>query len=123
MAYVHAVGTKGSPVHMTERRHIDAEPSEGQPPYAHLVPLVEALIERGNELAHPPSDGSVFSANQGGPVAYLRRRIDWEWVQANFDLPELVRYDRREDEIFDHKNWISILGSADRRTRFWRRWF
>jgi hypothetical protein len=32
-------------------------------------------------------------------------------VQANFELPELVRYDRKEDEIFDHKNWISILGS------------
>jgi hypothetical protein len=96
---------------MTERRRIEADPEDEHLPFTHLVPLVEALVEHGNELAHPPSDGGVFSPTQGGWVAYLRKRIDWDWVQANFELPELVRYDRKEDEIFDHKNWISILGS------------
>jgi hypothetical protein len=73
--------------------------------------LVEALIEHGNALADPPPDGGVFSPGQGGWVAYLRGRIDWDWVQEAFELPDLVRYDPTQDEIFDHKHWISILGS------------
>jgi hypothetical protein len=107
--------TKG--MGMSASRRIEAEPPSGAPPYAHLVPLVEALIEHGNELAHPPTDGGVFSVNQGGWVAYLRKRIDWPWVEENFELPELLRYDAKEDEIFDHKNWVSILGSE--RTGRW----
>ena len=101
---------------MTERRRIDDAPPAGGPNYAHLVPLVEALIEHGNELANPPSGGGVFGGDQGGPVAFLTKRIDWDWVQANFELPDLVRYDRTDDEIFDHKNWISIRGSVKPRT-------
>jgi hypothetical protein len=100
---------------MTKRWRIEEDPPAGAENYAHLVPLVEALIEHGNELAYPPSGGGVFGGNQGGPVAYLTKRIDWKWVQDNFELPDLVRYDPKEDEIFDHKNWISILGSAKRR--------
>ena len=97
---------------MTERRRIEADPESEHAPYTHLVPLVEALIEHGNRLAHPPPDGGVFSPSQGGWVAYLAERIDWPWVQETFELPDLVRYDRKDDEIFDHKNWISILGSV-----------
>jgi hypothetical protein len=108
---------------MTERTRIEADPPEGEPEYAHLLPLVEALIQHGNELARPSADGRLFSGDQGGPVAFLRGRIDWTWVQEHFDLPDLVRYDRREDEIFDHKHWISIRGSAGRRGRPWSRWF
>jgi hypothetical protein len=100
---------------MTERRRIDEEPPAGAANYAHLVPLVEALIEHGNELANPPSDGGLFGGDQGGPVAHLAKRIDWAWVQENFELPDLVRYDPKEDEIFDHKNWISIRGSVKKR--------
>ena len=96
---------------MTERRRIEADPADPHRPYTHLVPLVEGLIDRGNELAHPPPDGGVFSPSQGGWVAYLSRRIDWDWVQETFELPDLVRYDKNDDEIFDNKNWISILGS------------
>jgi hypothetical protein len=96
---------------MTERRRIEEEPAAGAHNYAHLVPLVEALIEHGNELAFPPSDGGVFGGDQGGPVAFLTGRIDWKWVQDNFELPDLVRYDPEQDEIFDNKNWISIRGS------------
>src|SRR4051812_4296630 len=105
---------------MSEKRRIEPGPPDGHAAYEHLVPLVEALIAHGNELAHPPTGGGVFSFNQGGPVAHLKKRIDWTWVQQNFELPELVRYDRRGDEIFDHRNWVSILGSAKERP--WSRW-
>lgn len=100
---------------MTEKRRIGADPPPGGANYAHLVPLVEALLEHGNELADPPSNGGVFGGDQGGPVAFLTKRIDWDWVQETFELPDLVRYDRGDDEIFDHKNWISIRGSVRKR--------
>ena len=96
---------------MTEKRRIEESPPAGAANYAHLVPLVEALLDHGNVLADPPPDGGVFSPSQGGWVAYLRGRIDWGWVQEAFELPGLVRYDPAQDEIFDHKHWISILGS------------
>ena len=96
---------------MTEKRRIEESPPEGAANFAHLVPLVEALLEHGNELANPPSNGGVFGGDQGGPVAFLTKPIDWDWVQANFELPDQVHYDRQDDEIFDHKNWISIRGS------------
>jgi hypothetical protein len=99
---------------MTDRVRIAADPEEGQLPFTHLLPLVQGLIDHGNPIAHPGPNGGPFSPTQGGWVAYLTRRIDWDWVQQTFELPDLVRYDRKEDEIFDHKNWISILGSNPR---------
>jgi hypothetical protein len=96
---------------MTERVRIEAEPASEHLPYTHLIPLVQALVDHGNPIALPGSNGELFAPSQGGWVAYLTERIDWEWVQEHFELPDLVRYDSAEDEIFDHKNWISILGS------------
>ena len=92
-------------------RRIEADPVSQGRPYTHLVPLVQALIDHGNPLAKLGSNGELFCPSQGGWVAYLSGRIDWSWVQATFELPDDLTYDRREDEIFDHKNWISIRGS------------
>jgi hypothetical protein len=96
---------------MSERRRIGADPENLHRPFTHLVPLVQALLDHGNELARPPRDGGVFSPSQGGWVAYLRKPIDWQWLQETFELPDLLRYQAEDDEIFDHKHWISILGS------------
>ena len=96
---------------MTERVRIEADPASEHLPFTHLIPLVQALVDHGNPIAIPGPKGGLFAPTQGGWVAYLTNRIDWDWVQENFELPDLVRYDRKEDEIFDHKNWISIMGS------------
>ena len=96
---------------MTDRQRIEADPADPHRPYTHLLPLVQALIDHGNPLARPAASGDLFSPSQGGWVAYLSGRIDGAWVQETFELPDLVRYDRSDDEIFDHKHWVSILGS------------
>jgi hypothetical protein len=96
---------------MTDRVQIDAEPADPHRPYTHLLPLVQGLIDHGNPLARPTASGDLFVPSQGGWVAYLSKPLDWQWVQETFALPDLVRYDRGDDEIFDHKNWVSILGS------------
>jgi hypothetical protein len=96
---------------MTERPHIDADPADPNRPYTHLVPLVQALLDHGNRIAHPGPKGELFAPGQGGYVAYLTDRLDWDWLQATFELPDLLRYEPGDDEIYDHKNWVSILGS------------
>jgi hypothetical protein len=96
---------------MTARRRIDGDPSDPLVPYSHLLPLVEALVAHGNRITLPGPRGELFAPGQGGYVAYLAEPIDWPWVQATFELPDLLRYDPERDELFDHKNWVSILGS------------
>lgn len=96
---------------MTGRPRIDADPADTHLPYTHLLPLVQALVDRGNPIVHPGPKGELFAPGQGGYVAYLADRLDWAWLQEHFELPELLRYEPDDDEIFDHKNWVSILGS------------
>ena len=96
---------------MTARRRIDDDPTDPLVPYSHLLPLVEALVAHGNRITLPGSRGELFAPSQGGYVAYLAEPIDWPWVQSTFELPDLLRYDADRDELFDHKNWVSILGS------------
>ena len=96
---------------MTERTRIEADPEDPHLPYTHLIPLVQALIEHGNPLAKVGPDGGLFCPSQGGWVAYLSKQLDRAWLQDTFELPEELRYNASDDEIFDHKNWISILGS------------
>ena len=96
---------------MTERPRIEADPENDGRPYTHLEPLVQALIDHGNPLAKEGPNGGLFCPTQGGWVAYLSERIDWAWVAETFELPERLRYKPDDDEIVDHKNWVSILGS------------
>jgi hypothetical protein len=102
---------------MSERIPIAEEPPKGQPPYAHLLPLVQGLVDAGNPVTHHGPEGQLFAVNQGGYCAYLGKRLDWAWVQEHFDLPGHVGYDPDEDEIVDHRNWVSILGSQPVRGR------
>ena len=95
---------------MSERIHIANEPAAGQPAYAHLLPLVQALVDAGNAVDRFGPEGQLFDVDQSGYIAYLTDRIDWAWVQEHFVLPDLVRYDAERDEISDMKNWVSIVG-------------
>jgi hypothetical protein len=72
---------------------------------------LQALLDHGNRITKPGPDGDLFAPSQDGWVAYLADRLDWAWLQSTFELPELLRYDPEEDEIFDHKNWVSVSGS------------
>jgi hypothetical protein len=98
---------------MSQRPRIEAAPVNDHTPYTHLLPLVQALIDHGNRITLPGQRGQLFAPSQGGYVAYLAKRIDWTWLQETFELPDTLRYNPSRDEIFDTRNWVSVLGSQD----------
>ena len=96
---------------MTHRQRIEPAPADDLLPYTHLLPLVQALVDHGNQVTLPGPRGELFAPSQGGYVAYLADRIDWAWLHEAFELPETLRYNAERDEIFDSRNWVSVLGS------------
>jgi hypothetical protein len=93
---------------------IAAEPAPGEPPYAHLKPIVEALLAAGNE-ASPTIGGHVpnrvgFYQDKDGWRCDLRRPIDFDLLDANFDLPSSLAINREANTISDRRTWIEISG-------------
>lgn len=96
---------------MTGRRQLDPAPAPGGSPFAHLLPLVQTLLDRGNRITKPGMHGDLFAPSQGGYVAYLADPIDWDWLQTEFELPPSLHYDAASDQLFDRANWVSVKGS------------
>jgi hypothetical protein len=94
---------------------IAAEPSAGELPYAHLKPIVEALLEAGNEPS-PPFEGHVpnglgFYQDKHGWCCGLLRRIDFELVERLFELPPSLSLNAESNSISDRQTWIEIRGN------------
>lgn len=96
---------------MTERLRIEPAREDQGVAFRHLVPLVQALVDRGNRITKPGIGGDLFAPNQSGYTAHLAERLDWEWISANVDLPDTVVYDPDGDEIVDRRSWVTIRGS------------
>lgn len=94
---------------------IAAQPPSGEAPYAHLKPIVEALIEAGNEPL-PVSGGRVpdalgFYQDQDGWRCDLLRPIDFELLRVNFQLPPSLSLNFEANSISDDRTWIQISGN------------
>lgn len=77
------------------------------PIYAHLEPIVSALLESGNELAR----GARWGSTKEGYVCYLTKPIDFALVRARFNLPESVVLSEANDFIACRNTWATIYGS------------
>jgi adenylate cyclase len=95
---------------MSERLRIEPAREDQRVAFTHLVPLVQALLDRGNRITKPGIGGDLFAPNPGGFTAHLADPIDWHWIEANVDLPESVVYDAAADEIVDRHAWVTIRG-------------
>jgi hypothetical protein len=94
---------------------IVAEPASGEAPYAHLEPIVEALIEAGNEPS-PPIGGHVpngigFYQDKDGWRCDLLRPIDFELLHRKFELPPSLCLNPKANSISDGRTWIEISGN------------
>jgi hypothetical protein len=81
----------------------------------HLVPLVQELLARGNELATPtkPHDGFIPT-----PDGWLCQLVDpvtkeeWAALNEKFDIPPTIHH--FGGGIRDDANWVDIIGGGER---------
>ncbi len=97
---------------MTIKIRRDSEATEL--PYEHLKPIVRQLILRGNlpsvsRGGHPP-DELGFYMTQGGWICDLSDKIDYEFIEQEFDLPNSIKLDYDNNTIFCEASWIEIRG-------------
>lgn len=74
-------------------------------PYANLLPIVDALLSRGNVLL----DGG-FLLNPDGWRCRFTSRLALDAVEDAFELPENIQRSREHDSILDRFTWCSIEG-------------
>jgi hypothetical protein len=96
-----------------EKIKIEAMPPDGSPPYVHLVPIVDALLENGNEIAGL----SKFYMDRDGWRCDLRRPINFSLIEQRFDVPPSILLLRSQDGILCQYTWVSIHGNQPRISR------
>jgi hypothetical protein len=87
---------------------IDPFPPDEGPPYAHLEPIVDALLAAGNEVAGP----SKFYLDRDGWRADLRRPINFGLIEERFDLPDSILLAKSRDAVLCQNTWIEIRGGV-----------
>jgi hypothetical protein len=79
------------------------------PPYNHLQPIVDLLIANGNESRHP----ETFYPTKDGWLCSLKKKIDFDLLRDNLEIPESIKLDEEDGSIFDTLAFIEIRGSKD----------
>lgn len=77
-------------------------------PYEHLEPIVDFLLEKGNQLSRQYRWGE----NRTGYFCFLEEPIDFELIEKEFSLPSYIRFDREGNSIECDKTWVSIKGAV-----------
>jgi hypothetical protein len=80
--------------------------SSTRPVYSHLEPIVDLLLQHGNELARPYRWGE----NRSGFFCFLAKPIDFDLIESTFVLPEIVRLARYEGSVECDVTWATIKG-------------
>jgi hypothetical protein len=84
------------------------EPDPRRSPYLRLLPIAEALLERGWTQTRP---GKPFGPSKLGYEAHFAEPLDIAWIEATFELPAAIRYDPERDELLDTETYSAIYGS------------
>ena len=92
-----------------DREVIEAHNRRGETPMSHLVPVLLALVEAGNEVRYEtPHFG--FLPQPSGWYCELIGPIDFDLVAARFELPGTIHVDPEHDRIVDDGNHAEIYG-------------
>jgi len=92
------------------KEKIEPMPLDEARPYSHLEPIVDLLIERGNEVSGP----AKFYMDRDGWRCDLKRPINFRLVEERFDLPPSIFLSRSNDAILCQNTWIEIKGNVHR---------
>jgi hypothetical protein len=80
-----------------------------RPVYTHLEPIVDLLLQNGNELARSYRWGE----NRSAFFCFLAKPIDFDLIESKFTLPESVRLARCERSVECDVTWATIKGGMD----------
>jgi hypothetical protein len=83
---------------------IEAYAPDGMPDYYHLQPIVDYLIEHGNE----PCNSFLWGNNRTGYFCHLKNEIDFKQLLSVFDLPDTIQIDT-EKQTIDCLNTYSLI--------------
>jgi hypothetical protein len=91
------------------REVIEAHRRPGEPVMSHLVPVLLALVEGGNEVRWQ-TDYFGFLPQPQGWYCELIEPIDFDLLAARFELPDTIHLDPEHDRIVDDGNHAEIYG-------------
>lgn len=76
--------------------------------YSHLEPVVEVLIQAGNENVN----SQLFYLDRDGWRCDLKYPIDFQLLKSKFIFPKSIILSKQLDKIFCQNTWVEIRGSA-----------
>lgn len=91
---------------MTPKESIKPSSNDSARPFEHLLPIVEALLDKGNTSRHK----DLFVLEKDGWRCDLHDPIDFDFPETIFDFPGSMRLSRQHDSILDELSWIEIHG-------------
>lgn len=80
---------------------------EGKPPYAHLDPIVDALLSGGNVLANKRR----WVETKDGWLCVLKEPIDFQLVRNSFVLPKTIELFEKIGSVSCSLTWSAIIES------------
>jgi hypothetical protein len=83
------------------------------PPYENLMPIVETLTSRGNQL----QEGG-FVLTQGGWLCSFVEPLDFLFLTQEFEFPRSITVSEDSDSILDRFSWCIIHGPGLYRESF-----
>lgn len=73
-------------------------------PFAHLEPIICALIEAGNK----PTSVPWFLVDKDGWYCQLQYPIDFDYLETRFEFPPSINLLRESGGILDTLTWTEI---------------
>lgn len=89
---------------MTNKITILKYPQKGDPPYGHLQPIVDFLLQGGNVSAN----SFLWGNNRTGYFCHLKNNIDFEGVKEIFNIPDSIKIDE-DAQTIDCLNTYSLI--------------
>ncbi len=89
---------------MIQKIKISEYPKDGEPDYSHLNPIVNFLIQNGNQSINT----YIWGNNRTGYFCHLEKDIDFDGISEKFILPPSIKVDIKNQTI-DCLNTYSII--------------
>ena len=94
---------------------IQAESASGQPPYEHLLPITNFLINHGNAISPLYNNtnrlNNGFYCDKDGWVCDLSDPINFNLLLREFEFPKTIRMNEIDNTLSCDKSWIQIRGN------------